>query len=89
MLAIAAVVVAAGRYYELVRYEWAIVWVCIGMVLGMEMLNTAIEELLDHLHPERHPNIGKAKDIAAGAVLITSMAAGIAGIYIFLPRIFY
>jgi diacylglycerol kinase (ATP) len=46
-----------------------------ALVLALEMANAAIEEALDRLHPERHPAIGAAKDAAAGAVLIASIAA--------------
>jgi undecaprenol kinase len=54
---------------------WAIGAVTIGMVIAAELFNAALETLADHLHPQRHPEIGAAKDIAAGAVLIASIAA--------------
>jgi diacylglycerol kinase (ATP) len=50
-----------------------------ALVLALEMVNSALEEALDRLHPERHPAIGAAKDAAAGAVLIASVAAAAIG----------
>ncbi len=89
MLVIALLVFFTGRQYQLVRFEWAVVWLCFGFVLTLELINTAIEELLDHLHPSKHPAVGKAKDIAAGAVLLACIISGIVGLYIFLPHILY
>lgn len=60
---------------------WAILGLTAGMVLVAEMINSAFETLIDHLHPEQHPEIGAAKDIAAGAVLVASgvaLAVGVA-----------
>lgn len=54
---------------------WAIFTIIIGAVLAAELINTALEYLLDVLHPATHPQIGKAKDCAAGAVLILSFSA--------------
>jgi diacylglycerol kinase (ATP) len=54
---------------------WALGLLAIGLVIVAELLNTALETLSDHLHPERHPEIKAAKDIAAGAVLIASVVA--------------
>ena len=59
---------------------WAIIALSIGLVLVAELLNTAIEALADRLHPEHHPEIGVAKDVAAGAVLIATIVAILAGI---------
>lgn len=54
---------------------WALVLVVIAFVLAAELFNTALEHLADHLHPEQHPKIRVAKDCAAAAVLVLSMAA--------------
>lgn len=54
---------------------WALVALAIGLVLAAELFNSALEVLIDRLHPDRHPDIRRAKDIAAGAVLITALAA--------------
>lgn len=59
---------------------WAILGLAAGFVLMAELFNTALETLIDHLHPEQHPEIGAAKDIAAAAVLVASGAAVVAGL---------
>jgi len=54
---------------------WAIVGLAAGLVLVAEMANTALETLADLLHPGQHPEIGVAKDVAAGAVLVATLVA--------------
>lgn len=54
---------------------WALLATVVAMVLAAELFNTALERVLDHLHPELHPTIRIAKDCAAGAVLVLSLAA--------------
>ena len=54
---------------------WAISLLTSSSVIAAELFNTAIEHLVDHLHPEIHPSIRIVKDCAAGAVLVTSIAA--------------
>ena len=54
---------------------WAMIALSIASVLAAELLNTAVETLADHLHPDRHPQIKDLKDCAAGAVLIASVGA--------------
>jgi undecaprenol kinase len=58
----------------------ALVLLSAALVLALELVNTAPEAALDRLHPERHPAIGAAKDAAAGAVLVASMAAAAIGV---------
>jgi diacylglycerol kinase len=69
------------------RYEWAILWVAMGLVFVSEGLNTALETTIDVLHPGIHPMIGRAKDMAAGATLSASIVSIIVGLYIFSPHI--
>lgn len=59
---------------------WALVALAAGMVIVAEMANTAIEALADLLHPGQHPEIGVAKDVAAGAVLVASGVAVVVGL---------
>jgi diacylglycerol kinase (ATP) len=54
---------------------WALVAIVCFLVLAVELINTALEHLVDHLHPEQHPNIKIVKDCAAAAVLLLSIAA--------------
>ena len=58
---------------------WAAMALTIGAVLALELVNAAVEAVIDRLHPEEHPEIGAAKDMAAGAVLIASLGALIVG----------
>ena len=67
--------------------EWVAVALCIGLVLGGECANTAMEAAVDLACPQRHPLAKLAKDAAAGYVLLLSMASAIVGAIIFLPRI--
>ncbi|MGE3975500.1 MAG: diacylglycerol kinase [Bdellovibrionales bacterium] len=54
---------------------WGLLIITIGSVLSTEMINTALEYLIDRLHPELHPEIKRAKDCAAGAVLLSSVVS--------------
>ena len=58
---------------------WALILICIGLVIAAELANTATENLVDHLHPEMHSAIGKVKDIMAGMVLSLSILAALVG----------
>jgi diacylglycerol kinase len=67
--------------------EWVEIIFCIGLVLAMEMMNTAIETLCNIVHKPFHPAIKKVKDIAAGAVLLVAVGSFIVGGVILLPKI--
>ncbi len=54
---------------------WALASLIIGMILALELINSALETLIDHLHPDIHPEIRVVKDMASAAVLITGAAA--------------
>jgi diacylglycerol kinase len=86
-LAVAVVVVAMGAYLGLSVAEWCMVSLLITLVLALEAVNTALEYLTDLVSPEYHPLAGKAKDAAAGAVLIMTIGAVIGGLLIFLPKL--
>lgn len=68
-------VVAVLTWRQAPPIWWALLLTLCGLVLAAEMFNTALETALDHLHPERHPAIGTAKDCAAGAVLLLSIVS--------------
>jgi len=59
---------------------WAIVAVTVALVLALELLNSAMEAVIDLLHPDIHPSIKVAKDMLAGAVLVISFAALAVGV---------
>ncbi len=67
--------------------EWAAIAICIGVVLGGECINTAIESVVDLASPEYHELAKRAKDCAAGGVLLFSIASVAVAAFIFLPRI--
>jgi diacylglycerol kinase (ATP) len=69
------------------RGEWLAVVLAIAMVWSAEALNTAVEMLCDVVSPDHDPRVKKAKDAAAGAVLLSAMGALVVGILIFLPRL--
>ena len=58
----------------------AVVLLCCGLVIVSELLNTALEHLADAVHPSPHPLVGAAKDTAAGAVLVSAVAATLVGL---------
>jgi len=86
-LFVALQVIAAAFYLHLDTVEFAIVCICIGLVLSAEAINTAIENLTDLVSPEKHELAEKTKDSAAAAVLIISIAAAIVGLIIFVPKL--
>jgi diacylglycerol kinase len=81
-----ALVCAAGGYVGLSRTEWLWVTVAITLVWSAEAFNTALEQLADALHPEHHPGVGRAKDVAAAAVLIAAVGAAVIGLLVFVPH---
>lgn len=87
-IVIAALVVFFGFFFCITLTEWLLCLICFGLVIGAEMFNTAIEHVVDLASPEFHHLAGKAKDIAAGAVLIAAIFAALVGLIIFLPKIY-
>lgn len=85
---IALLATAAGFVLKINTTEWLCILGCIALVLCLEMMNSAIEKLVDHLHPSRHDKVRWVKDVAAGAVLFASLISAIAGCIIFLPKIY-
>lgn len=81
------VVVIAGFIFKLNLLEWGLVVFAIGLVLVSEMINTAIEWLVDLVSPEYQEKAGLIKDVAAGAVLIAVIISVIIGAIVFLPKI--
>jgi diacylglycerol kinase len=77
-----------GFYFQIDKSEWLAVLIISAVILTAEALNSAIEKLCNHLHPEIHPSIKSVKDISAASVLISSMIAVVIAGIIFLPRIY-
>ena len=86
-LALTGIVIIVGILFKISSPEWLAILLCIAMVLSLEGINTAIEIFADKLHPDFDKEIGKLKDVAAGAVLIASIVAAIIGFIIFVPRL--
>jgi diacylglycerol kinase (ATP) len=84
---IALTVVVSGFIFEISRTEWLSMLIIIGLVLSFEIMNTAIEHLVNLISPEFNPLAGKIKDLAAGAVLVLSIIAAGVGLIIFFPRL--
>ena len=84
---IAVLLTIAGFYFEISSTEWMFQIISIGLIISIEGLNTAIEEIADFIHPEFHNKIGLIKDIAAGAVFISAIASTIVGLIIYIPKI--
>lgn len=85
-LVVAFLVSIAGFLFKISLIEWTIVFISISGVLALEMLNSAIEMIVDQISPEYSLFAKKTKDIAAGAVLIFSIGAFIVGLIIFIPK---
>lgn len=81
-----AIVIILGFVLDVSKAEWIILIFAIGLVLCLEIMNTAIEYVVDLLSPEHQKIAGLAKDLAAGAVLIGAIAAAIIGAMIFIPK---
>ena len=80
-------VVAAGALFGISPAEWALIALAIVCVWVAEALNTAIEFLVNLASPEPHPLAGKAKDVAAGAVLVAAIGSVIVGALVFGPHL--
>lgn len=85
----AALVVFFGLILHISVTEWCICLVLFGLIMGLELVNTSLEALCDLVTKEYHPLAKRAKDTAAGAVLIASIMAAAAGLIIFIPRLLY
>ena len=84
ILSIGVLAVLAGFIIGLDLIEWAIVLLCCGAVVTAELLNTAIESVVDLVSPEFHPLAGRAKDISASAVWIISITAAVVGLCVYI-----
>ena len=83
----AVLVVLFGALLHISRTEWMICLLLFGLVMGLELVNTAIEAVVDLVSPEKHPLAEKAKDAAAGAVLAAAIMAAVIGLGIFIPKL--
>ncbi len=84
---ISLLVCIAGFYFRISHTEWMLLLLCFPVVLGLEMMNHAIEKLCDTVHPGQHPYIKTVKDVAAAGVLFASIIASVIGCIVFIPKI--
>jgi diacylglycerol kinase (ATP) len=84
---VAVGVAALGMWLRLDASDWLAVLLAMGLVLGAEALNTAVERVVDLVQPEWHSLARDAKDVAAAGVLICSLAAAAVGCGVFMPRL--
>lgn len=71
-------------FYDFSAVQWAVIFLLFALVISAELMNTAVERVVDLLSPGYHKQAGLAKDMAAGAVLVTAAAAAIIGLLFFL-----
>ena len=83
-----AFVFMAAIFFKVSTTELIMLAFAAGFVWSAEIFNTAIESMMDHLSPEKHPRVKYIKDLAAGAVLVAAITAIITGLIIFIPKIF-
>lgn len=82
------IVIMMGIFFRIKSMEWMILVLTSTIVLGLEAINSSIEELCDEVDPKLNPKIGRTKDIAAAAVLIAAISALIIAGFIFIPYVF-
>lgn len=80
-------VILCGFYFQLTKTEWLICMLLFGLVISLELVNTAIEAVVDLASPDYHELAKLAKDAAAGAVLVSAIVAAIIGLSIFIPHL--
>jgi diacylglycerol kinase len=81
----AFVAIALGVFFRINRNEWLVITLCIGMVLSLELINSAVESLVDLISPQKSEKAGIIKDTLAAGVLIAAVCSLIAGVIIMLP----
>lgn len=81
-------VILAGALTGLSTFEWFIILVLIAGMLALELMNAAIERVVDLVTSEKVPLAGQAKDLAAGAVLIYAILSAVIGCMLFIPKWF-
>lgn len=84
---VAILVILLGIGFRISVVEWVVVFTLIGLVLSLEMINTALEALVDLTTTEYHPLAKVAKDGAAGAVLWAALCSVVVGLFLFGPRL--
>lgn len=80
-------VIIAGFFFRISVTEWCICLILFGLILSLELINTAVESVVDLVTEERKPLAKVAKDTAAGAVLMSAIMSAVIGCVIFIPKL--
>ena len=80
-------VMICGFVFHIAYFEWIICLLLFAIVISLELVNTAVEAVVDLCSPQIHPLAKYAKDVAAGAVLVSAILATVIGLLIFIPKI--
>jgi diacylglycerol kinase len=83
----AACALIMGVLLKISKNEWITILFCISLVIALELINSAIENIADFVSPEKHVQIKKIKDLSAGAVLIAAIISAIIGLIVFIPKL--
>lgn len=86
-LVVTLIVIIVGFYFSLSLVEWCLAVLAMGLVIGLEVMNTSIEEIVNFISPERREEAKRMKDLAAGAVLIAALAAVSIACILLVPRL--
>lgn len=84
---VTVLVVIAGFFFHISMTEWCICLLLCGLIMALELVNTAVEAVVDLVTEERKPLAKIAKDTAAGAVFILAIFSAVIGCIIFLPKV--
>ena len=82
-------VIITSLLLNISKEDWLIIIILIGFVIAVELTNTAVESVVDHLIQSQHPGAKLAKDISAAAVLVAATTSAIASVLIFLPYLLH
>jgi diacylglycerol kinase (ATP) len=88
-MAAAAAVLLAALLFHFTAIEFVGLVLCFAVVIAAELFNTSLEVLIDYAWPERHPMIGRAKDVAAAAVLMAAIGTALVGLLLFARHILH
>jgi diacylglycerol kinase (ATP) len=88
-LVAAAAVLLAALLFHFTAIEFVGLVLCFAVVIAAELFNTSLEVLIDYAWPERHPMIGRAKDVAAAAVLMAAIGTALVGLLLFARHILH
>lgn len=84
---VSLLVILAGFLLKISTFEWLIIILILGIILSLELINTALEAVVDLATEKYHPLAKKAKDTVSAAVLVFAITSIIIGLIIFIPKI--